>query len=63
MMELNPHLYDAELFFGSEVRTISERLTEAGDYPSMILIVEEFLLAQCRRLQETNTVDAIAIHL
>jgi hypothetical protein len=46
MFEMQQEILDAELFFGTEVRTINERLAEAEDYRSMISIVEKFLAAR-----------------
>lgn len=63
MTNLNQSYHDAELFFGTEVRTVTEQLAEAPDYLSMVPIIEKFLLAKFRSLQMRNAVDDVANYL
>jgi AraC-like DNA-binding protein len=63
MMELLHQSFDAELFFGTEVRAISEQLAAATSHSSMIAIAEQFLLRKCNQLRATNSIDTIALHL
>lgn len=63
MMELLHQSFDAELFFGTEVRAISEQLAAATSHTSMITIAEQFLLPKCNELRATNSIDTIALHL
>ena len=60
MRDLDQSYHDAEFFFGTEVRKITEQLAEAPDYLSMVPIVENFLGAKFKKLQRNNTVDDIA---
>jgi len=61
--DLNQSYHDAEIFFGTEVRTVTEQLAEAHDYLSMVPIVENFLLAQFKSLQMRTAVDDVADYL
>ncbi len=63
MIELLHECCDAELFFGTEVRAVSDQLATAASLSSMIAIAEQFLLAKCRHLQTKNSIDTIALHL
>ena len=63
MMELLHQTIDAELFFGTEVRDISEQLKAATSHTSMIAIAEQFLLRKCNQLSASNSIDAIALQL
>lgn len=63
MIELLHDYYDAELFFGTEVRMVSEQLATATSHFSMISIVEQFLLPRCRQLPMKSSIDTIALHL
>lgn len=59
-----PGVYlDAELFFGTEVRLISEQLAAAESPLSMISIVEQFLLSKCKGLIARSPIDAVADHI
>jgi AraC-like DNA-binding protein len=60
MAELNDNYLDAELFFGTEVRRITEQLESADHYTSMIPIVESFLLEKFRQMRSWNAIDDIA---
>lgn len=42
MIELLNEICDAELFFGTEVRDISEQLSATEDYLTMVSIIESF---------------------
>jgi len=63
VVDLNQSYHDAELFFGTEVRMITEQLAEVVDYSSMVPIVETFLLTKFRKLQMSNAVDDVANYL
>jgi AraC-like DNA-binding protein len=63
MMELFNQPIDAELFFGTGVRVVSEKLAAASNSFSMIAIAEEFLLLQCTKAGVSNSIDKIARHL
>jgi AraC-like DNA-binding protein len=63
MIELLHECYDAELFFGTEVRVVSEQLAEATSLSAMIEIAEKFLLAKCSGLQTKSSIDRIALNL
>src|SRR5687768_3604159 len=58
--DLKQSYHDAELFFGTEVREVTEQLALAPDYLSMVPIIEKFLLAKFRKLQMSDSVDDIA---
>lgn len=60
MMELLNEYCDAELFFGSEVRVVSNQLAAANSHPEMITVVEQFLLRKCRQLPTKSPIDEIA---
>lgn len=60
MRDLDQSYHDAEIFFGTEVRRVTEQLAEAPDYFSMVPIVEKYLLAKFIALQTNNAVDDIA---
>jgi AraC-like DNA-binding protein len=59
-LELQQDYHDAELFFGTEVRTITEQLAEAENHASMISIVEAFLLAKFNRMKAASPIDVVA---
>ena len=63
MMELLNEYCDAELFFGTEVRTVSEQLAMATSQAEMIFFVEQFLVRQCKHIQMKSSIDNIALHL
>lgn len=63
MGELVQEFCDAELFFGTAVREVSEQLAEARSYLAMIAIVEQFMYTQCKRLETKNAIDSMAIRL
>ena len=63
MMELLHEYCDAEIFFGTEVRNVSEQLATAANHFSMISIVEQFLFSRCRELSTKNSIDTIALQL
>ena len=63
MVELSQENMDAELFFGTEVRTVLDQLTDATSYSSMITIAEQFLLAKRKQLNRQSSVDTIAAYL
>ncbi|RYE55970.1 MAG: AraC family transcriptional regulator [Sphingobacteriales bacterium] len=54
---------DAELFFGSEVRDVSEQLESAGSYPLMIDVADKYLESKCSRLKMNDPLDKIAAEL
>ena len=54
---------DAELFFGTGVRTISDQLATAANHASMISIVEKYLITKCSQLKARTTIDLIASQL
>lgn len=63
MAGLDQTYHDAELFFGTDVRMVTEQLEAAPDYLSMVPIIERFLLAIFKRLQMNSSVDIIANYL
>jgi len=63
MIELLHEFCDAEIFFGTEVRAVSNRLAAATSQSGMISIVEQFLLRRCRQLPMKSSIDSIALHL
>lgn len=60
MVDLGQNFRDAELFFGTEVREVTEQLAASRDYLSTTSIVEKYLLAKFRKLRTNNAVDDIA---
>jgi AraC-like DNA-binding protein len=54
---------DAELFFGTEVRLISEQLAAIESPWLMIPIVEQFMLSKCKLLIARNAIDLVANHI
>jgi hypothetical protein len=60
MTELLNEYCDAELFFGTEVRAVSNQLVAAKNHPEMISAVEQFLLRRCRQLPTKSPIDEIA---
>jgi AraC-like DNA-binding protein len=63
MVDLNQYYHDAELFFGTEVRTVNEQLAASTEYSSMVPIMERFLLTQFKRMKMSSSVDTIANYL
>ena len=63
MMEILHQAIDAELFFGTEVRVVSEQLAAATSHTSMITIAEQFLFRKCNQIIGTNPIDTISLHL
>lgn len=63
MMELLHQYIDAELFFGTEVRMVSEQLAAASNHSLMIGIAEQFLLHKINQVGATNSIDTIALQL
>lgn len=63
MMEILHEYCDAELFFGTGVRAISDQLAAAISHPLMISIIEQFLLPKCGRMSKQSSIDEIALHL
>lgn len=60
MPEFPDEYVDAELFFSSDVRLISEQLSEADSPLLMISVIEKFLMSKCKNLILRNPIDAIA---
>lgn len=60
MSDFQPVYSDAELFFGTDVRLVTEQLAEAETPSLMISIVERFLFAKFKTLDSKNSVDAVA---
>ncbi|MGC3945774.1 MAG: AraC family transcriptional regulator [Chryseolinea sp.] len=54
---------DAEIFFGTEVRSINNQLMDTSAPLSRIQIVERFLYAKCTKLKTKDSVDQIANYL
>lgn len=54
---------DAELFFGTEVRLISEQLATVESPSLMIPIIEQFMLSKCKQLNAKNAIDLVASHI
>ncbi|MET0244324.1 MAG: helix-turn-helix domain-containing protein [Flavitalea sp.] len=63
MNQLSGVAVDAELFFGSEVRQISEQLEAAGTYSSMVAVADNFLARKCTQLKMNDPLDCIATGL
>jgi AraC-like DNA-binding protein len=63
MLELPQGSFDAELFFGTEVRVVLDQLASADSPSSMISIVEQFLFAKCKQLKLKSSIDTIADYL
>lgn len=63
MLELLHEYGDAEVFFGTEVRTVSEQVAAATSHFAMISVVEKFLLSKCKQLSMKSPIDRIALHL
>jgi AraC-like DNA-binding protein len=63
MTEFDVDYFDAELFFGSEVKRVSEQLAESTSVAHMIAIAERFLLAKSKHLESDSVVDMIAIQV
>lgn len=59
-IELKQDYHDAALFLGTQVNTLTEQLSEASNYSSMVDIIERFLLARFTRIKMTSTVDDVA---
>jgi AraC-like DNA-binding protein len=62
-IELNQDYHDAELFFGTEVREVSEQLCTATGFSAMVTIMERFLLKKFNQMKGGSSVDEIAAHL
>ncbi|MBT1697354.1 AraC family transcriptional regulator [Fulvivirgaceae bacterium PWU4] len=60
---LQEYCCDAELFFGTEVRFVSEQLAEADSLSDMVAIAEQFMLAKCKQLEIQASVDTVATEL
>jgi AraC-like DNA-binding protein len=63
MMELLHRPCDGEILFGTELRSVSERLSEAATPFAMISITEQFLLRHYGKLVDHHSIDQIALHL
>ena len=63
MSEFQQGYCDAELFFGNDVRLVTEQLAEATSHGSMISIAEHFLFQKCKARQLKSSVDHIASSL
>lgn len=63
MTELLDRFCDAEIFFGADVRQISDRLATAKSESSMIEVAEQFLLTVCRTLKDKSPIDTIALQV
>lgn len=63
MQEFPNGSFDAELFFGNEVKAVLDQLACADGSSSMISIIEQFLIAKCKQLKVKNSIDTIAGYL
>lgn len=63
MPEFHPTCSDAELYFGAEVSSVREQLSEAKDVAAMRCIAEKFLLNRFRQVETKSAVDHIAAHM
>lgn len=63
MSEFPPEYADAGLFFGAQVKLISEQLAAADNPTLMISIVERFLLSIGKRQLARSPIDAVAGHI
>jgi len=61
--ELNQDYHDAEIFFGTEVREVTEQLYAATTFSSMVAIIECFLLPRFNQMKKGTSVDEIANYL
>ena len=62
-VELDQDYHDAELFFGTEVREVTEQLCAATTFSSMVTIIEDFLLPKFNLMKKGSPVDEIASYL
>jgi AraC-like DNA-binding protein len=62
-IELKQDYHDAELFFGTEVREVTEQLYNATTFSSMVTIIERFLLPKFNQMKQGCSVDEIANYL
>jgi AraC-like DNA-binding protein len=60
MSEFQPEFSDAELFFGTDVRLVTEQLAEAPTHSVMIDIAERFLFSKCKTLDKKSSLDTVA---
>lgn len=58
--ELKQDYHDAALLLGRQVNTVTEQLSAARNYSSMVEIIEGFLLAKFTRMKMASTVDDMA---
>ena len=64
LFELGDNYFDAELVLGEEVRDVSERLSTAGSYAEMLMLLEEYLVRRVGNgTQDVHPADRAAICL
>src|SRR5688500_12591503 len=64
LYEFGETYFDAELVLGGEVREVSERLSTAGSYAEMLVLLEEYLLRRVGKgTQDVHPADRAAIRL
>jgi len=61
--ELKQEYHDAELFFGTEVREVTEQLCNAASFSSMVTIIERFLLPKFSQMKNGTSIDEVANYL
>ena len=59
-LELKQDYHDAEAFFGTEVRAVTEQLSAATTFSSMVNIIERFLLPKFKQMRPGSLVDEVA---
>lgn len=58
--ELTCHFCDAESILGSELRAVNDQIANAGDYATMILSVEQYMLSKLKKVKiDAYPVDRI----
>ena len=61
--EFQQEYHNAEQFFGSEIKMVTEQLSTATSFSSMIDIIERFLLPKFRQMKMDSLVDKVADYL
>lgn len=63
MSEFPGEVVDAEIFFNTDIRLISEQLAAAESPQAMISVIEQFLLSRCRPPITKSPIDEVANHI
>lgn len=59
MHELLDEGYDAAIFFGAKMREIHQQLADTPDHPSIIKMVETFLIRETKKLKALHPFDLV----